>query len=170
METQCCGVVRQGMFNSWDRQPLLYTREPGGVLSIVPKTQQLRANFIFNANFNGRTNSGRRKTTPFGRRFVLNTYDRFAKTGSGQNRKTEAFFLSQAMLLTGMMPAPSTMRRVWKRLVLPFCSATKMPNVFQGRLGTNVGNVEKDVSSAGNVLVFGGFKLRCETVFANAAI
>jgi hypothetical protein len=44
-----------------------------------------------------------------------------------------------------------------------------MPNVFQGRLGTNVGNVEKDVSSAGNVLVFGGFKLRCETVFAIAA-
>ena len=94
METQCCGVVRQGMFNSWDRQPLLYTREPGGVLSIVPKTQQLRANFIFNANFNGRTNSGRRKTTPFGHRFVLNTYDRFAKTGSGQNRKTEAFSLA----------------------------------------------------------------------------
>ena len=94
METQCCGVVRQGMFNSWDRQPLLYTREPGGVLSVVPKTQQLRANFIFNANFNGRTNSGRRKTTPFGHRFVLNTYDRFAKTGSGQNRKTEAFSLA----------------------------------------------------------------------------
>ena len=87
--------VRQGMFNSWDRQPLLYTRERG-VLSIVPKTQQLRANFILNANFNGRSNSGAKNG-------LLGTYhgstknDRFAKTGSGQNRKTEAFLAGYAV-------------------------------------------------------------------------
>jgi hypothetical protein len=46
------------MFNSWDRQPLLYTDESGGV-SIVPKMHQLRRNFIFNANFAaGGMNSG----------------------------------------------------------------------------------------------------------------
>eukprot|EP01050_Picozoa_sp_SAG11_P043996 SAG11_NODE_21147_length_431_cov_0.870482_1_plen_63_part_01 len=46
------------MFNSWDRQPLLYTNE-GGSVSIVPKTHQLRRNLIFNSNFGeGGTNSG----------------------------------------------------------------------------------------------------------------
>ena len=50
--------ARKGMFNSWDRQPLLYTDESGNV-SIVPKTHQLRRNFIFNSNFGqGGTNSG----------------------------------------------------------------------------------------------------------------
>ena len=48
----------KGMFNSWDREPLLYTNESGSV-SIVPKTHQLRRNLIFNSNFGeGGTNSG----------------------------------------------------------------------------------------------------------------
>ena len=48
----CC---RQ--FNSWDRDPLLYTAEDGS-LSVTPKTHQLRGNLIFNANFLGATQSG----------------------------------------------------------------------------------------------------------------
>ena len=50
----CC---RQ--FNSWDRDPLLYTAEDGS-LSVTPKTHQLRGNLIFNANFLGATQSVRR--------------------------------------------------------------------------------------------------------------
>ena len=44
-------------FNSWDRDPLLYTAEDGS-LSVTPKTHQLRGNLIFNANFLGATQSG----------------------------------------------------------------------------------------------------------------
>ena len=46
-------------FNSWDRDPLLYTAEDGS-LSVTPKTHQLRGNLIFNANFLGATQSVRR--------------------------------------------------------------------------------------------------------------
>ena len=45
------------MFNSWDRNPLLYTAEDGST-SVTPKTHQLRSNFILNANFRGATQSG----------------------------------------------------------------------------------------------------------------
>ena len=47
-----------GTFNSWDRQPWLYSKtdQPGGELALSPGTHQLRANFIFNTNFLGQSN------------------------------------------------------------------------------------------------------------------
>ena len=47
-----------GPFNSWDRQPFLYSKtdEPGGELTLSPGTHQLRGNFVFNTNFLGRSN------------------------------------------------------------------------------------------------------------------
>ena len=47
-----------GSFNSWDRQPWLYSKtdQPGGELALSPGTHQLRGNFIFNTNFLGHSN------------------------------------------------------------------------------------------------------------------
>eukprot|EP00118_Oscarella_pearsei_P004070 m.16912 g.16912 ORF g.16912 m.16912 type:complete len:817 (+) comp27198_c0_seq1:101-2551(+) len=47
-----------GTFNSWDRQPWLYsdTDLPSGSLKLSPEMHHLRGNFIFNGNFIGHSN------------------------------------------------------------------------------------------------------------------
>ena len=46
-----------GMFNSWDRQPIVHD-DVAGEVALNPLTHQIHKNFIFNRNWLGSTNSG----------------------------------------------------------------------------------------------------------------
>jgi hypothetical protein len=47
-----------GMFNSWDRQPIVHDGGAAGSVALSPATHHLVKNFIMNRNWLGSTNSG----------------------------------------------------------------------------------------------------------------